>query len=200
MAQLLTSLPTWWIIRVCGLAAYALLFIGVATGIMGSMPFWRGAEKARLYRIHSSASNIGLVLSLIHVLVLVIDRYQPFALSELLIPFTSSHRPIFNGMGTLALYGLLLLIVTTDFKGLFGQKLWRVFHLSAYPVFALAMLHGLGTGTDSKAPLVIALYGLTCAIVVILTGLRVYLGIKQAGGQRNAYFARGGRHKAGHAD
>lgn len=200
MAGLLLSLPTWGIIRIAGLASYALLFAGVALGILYSMPLFKGTVKAELYRWHSRTTNAGLLIGLVHGLALTVDKYMPFSWLQLLVPFTAPKDAFWNGLGTLAFYGLLLVLITTDFKSFIPYKLWRCIHLFAYPVFLAAMLHGLGAGTDSKVPWIEVFYGISCAIIGILTVIRVRMALRQKGGRhQDAHPAGGGRREAGNA-
>ncbi|WP_207953200.1 hypothetical protein [Paenibacillus agricola] len=46
----------------------------------------------------------GLSFGLLHALVLIIDSY----------PFTAANEPFWNGLGTISIYGLILVLVTTD--------------------------------------------------------------------------------------
>ncbi|WP_186445779.1 ferric reductase-like transmembrane domain-containing protein [Paenibacillus cremeus] len=191
MTQLLLTLPSWWIIRIAGLGAYALLYIGVMLGITYSMPALKGQAKSSVYRWHMLCTNGGLLLAVAHVLFLLIDTYSPFTWQELLIPFHAAKNPVWNGLGTLSLYGLLLVLFTTDFKAILNSKAWRVFHLLSYPVFLAAMLHGLGAGTDSKVPWILGFYVFTCVTIVVWTGIRVWIGLNKAGGKRDAHLADG---------
>ncbi|UUZ90567.1 ferric reductase-like transmembrane domain-containing protein [Paenibacillus sp. P25] len=199
MTGLLLALPTWWIIRIAGLAAYGLLFAGVALGITYSMPVFRGADKARLYRWHSWSTNAGLLTGPLHGILLTIDTYMPFSWTQLLIPFSAPKDAFWNGLGTLAMYGLILIILTTDFKSMIPAKLWKYIHLTAYPVFLASMIHGLGSGTDSGLTWIRGFYGISCAIIGVLTILRIYMALRKTGGQNHAHSARGGRREAGDA-
>ena len=46
-------------------------------------------------------------------------------------------------------------------------------HFTSFAMYALALLHGLQSGTDSAAPWAIALYWLSAASVVFLSVYRV---------------------------
>lgn len=174
MSTIALNLPTWLIIRLAGLASYAMLFIGVAFGIIYSMPFLKGIPKASFYKWHSFAANVGLLLAVGHVLFLVVDTYRPFLWKEIFVPFSGLKDTVWTGFGTIALYGMVLIIMTTDFKVLLHSKVWRLIHLMAYPVFFLSMLHGLGMGTDTTNPYV---YGFYVFSFVVIIGLTVVRGI-----------------------
>ncbi|MFC5451967.1 ferric reductase-like transmembrane domain-containing protein [Paenibacillus aestuarii] len=178
MVHFLISLPSWTLIRWFGLAAYISLFIGMALGILYSFPQLKGTAKLRTMQIHTLANHLGTGLALLHALLLVIDAYMPFDWHELLIPFTAGHSPGLNAIGTIAMYGLLLLVFTTDIRHKLKRKLWLAFHFLAYPIFALALVHGLLLGSDSAQQMIKMMYAATAAVLILLTALRA--GIRPA--------------------
>ena len=68
----------------------------------------------------------------------------------MLVPFTSSWHPIAVGWGIIAMYLLVAIEVTSLMKARLPYRLWRNIHLVSYPLFALATIHGLSSGTDVK--------------------------------------------------
>ncbi|RKN74200.1 ferric reductase [Paenibacillus ginsengarvi] len=175
MVQWFIKLPTWELTRLLGLLSYMLLFAGVSVGIVYGM--WWKRHKAQLYKVHSFLSVSGTAAALLHTAILVISTYSPFPWSELFIPFSASSNPVLNGIGTIAVYGLLLLILTTDLRNKLKKRLWHRIHLLAYPLWLLCLFHGLLLGTDTKLGAVKLMYAATAAVVVVLTGLRVKDGL-----------------------
>ena len=53
-----------------------------------------------------------------------------------------------------------------------GYAWWRRFHYLSFVAFVLALIHGLGTGSDSRAPWAIALYAASAVLVVALIAVR----------------------------
>lgn len=175
MTEFMVHLPTWVMIRTLGIASYALLAIGVILGILYGFPFWKGKTKANLYQVHSTATVTGTAVGLLHGVITVIDTYMPFDWSEVLVPFTAQHSPFLNGLGTLAGYGMLLVIFTTDIRHKLKKKVWLLFHLLAYPILIMSWIHGLFLGTDSSSLAVRWMYVGTLMIVLLLTVLRILL-------------------------
>ncbi|MFC0215123.1 ferric reductase-like transmembrane domain-containing protein [Paenibacillus chartarius] len=172
MLDWLANAPTWYIIRYLGIISYMLLTAGLCLGIVYGFPHWNGKTKASLYKLHTWLTNGGTAIGLLHGVAPVIDTYMPFDWSGVLIPFTAAHRPVLTGLGTLAGYGLLILIFTSDIKTRLGKKLWLAIHLSAYPVFAMAFIHGFFLGTDSASPGIRIMYVTSIAAVLALTAAR----------------------------
>ncbi|MDN8592390.1 ferric reductase-like transmembrane domain-containing protein [Paenibacillus sp. 11B] len=175
MAQWIVDyLPTWNIIRISGIVAYLLLFAGVFLGIAQGMPMAKGKPKAAMYTWHTRTTWLAFGLGLVHALTLYIDHYSPFTWSELLIPFTASVHPIGSGLGTLAFYGLVIVLLSSDLRNKLGRKWWFMFHMLSYPVFIGLLFHGMVTGTDSGNVIMRLMYvftGLSILGITVLRGL-----------------------------
>ncbi|WP_276355274.1 ferric reductase-like transmembrane domain-containing protein [Cohnella caldifontis] len=172
MSEWLVHLPTWMIARTTGLIAYYLLFAGMFLGILYGTPSLKGTWKARIYTWHTRTQGAGMIFALAHVLVLVIDHYSPFSWSELLVPFSHPEHPITYGLGSLAFYGLLLVLLTSDFRTTLPKKLWLALHMLSYPIYFMALIHGIYNGTDTQTPAVFGGYIATAAALLIVTFYR----------------------------
>ncbi|PRA02083.1 ferric reductase [Paenibacillus sp. MYb63] len=173
MAQWIVDyLPTWNIIRISGIAAYVMLFAGVFLGIAQGMPMAKGKPKADMFKWHTRTTWLAFGLGLVHALTLYIDHYSPFTWGELLIPFTASVHPIGSGLGTLAFYGLVIVLLSSDLRNKLGRKWWFMFHMLSYPVFIGLLVHGMVTGTDSGNIIMRMMYVFTGLSIVGITVLR----------------------------
>ncbi len=172
MVQFLIHLPTWNMVRLFGMISYLLLFAGISLGMIYGFPGWKGRTKARLFKIHTFCTNSGTLFALLHAIVLVIDTFMPFTWKEILIPFHAANSPFLNGIGTLAAYGMLLLIFTSDIRNKLKKAVWFRIHLLSYPIFILALIHGLFLGTDSSDSNVRYMYLFTFLFVLLLVILR----------------------------
>ncbi|MHB8631748.1 MAG: hypothetical protein ACYC9W_07460, partial [Candidatus Limnocylindria bacterium] len=54
-----------------------------------------------------------------------------------------------------------------------GDRAWRVLHYGTYVILPLALLHGLGTGTDTRSVWGLAIYGACIAALVTASAVRV---------------------------
>ncbi|WP_246320173.1 ferric reductase-like transmembrane domain-containing protein [Paenibacillus qinlingensis] len=175
MIHFLIELPTWMLIRTFGILSYLTLFMGMAVGITYSYPQIKGHKKGQLLRWHTYANVTGMCFALLHTVLLIIDTFMPFDWAELLIPFSAKNNPVLNGLGTIAMYGLLLVLFTTDIRHKLKRKLWLALHMLSYPIFALSLLHGIFLGTDSKQGWAATMYIATAIILVGLTLVRFQL-------------------------
>lgn len=152
----MSSVFAWYMIRALGLVATGAFTLSAVLGALsvrgGRTP---AAMDRRLVRqlVHRSTALIGLGALVGHLSFVLIDTYVPTALSGVLIPFTAGYRPFALGLGTLALYALLLTAVSGWLRGGFAGRIsdeaWRRIHFAAYIGWGLAIAHGFLSGSDS---------------------------------------------------
>ena len=82
----------------------------------------------------------------------------------MVVPFTATYRPLWVGLGTLALDLVAAVVVTSLLRHRLGARAWRLVHWSAYAAWPAALLHGLRAGTDAGAAWFLAV-SLCCAAV-----------------------------------
>jgi predicted ferric reductase len=100
--------------------------------------------------LHRGASLLALVFLSLHIAMTVLDTYVPIGLLDAVIPFHSSYRPFWLGLGAAAFDLLLAVLITSLLRYRIGGGAWRAVHWLAYACWPLALLHGLGTGTDLR--------------------------------------------------
>jgi predicted ferric reductase len=186
MIDFIVQLPMWQIIRTLGIGSFILITVGIVLGISYSYPIWNGKTKARIYKLHTFATNFGTLLGLLHGAFIVVDTYAPFSWREVLVPFAAHTHPVLNGIGTLAVYGSLLLIFTSDIRQKLNKYIWRAIHLLAYPIFGMALVHGFALGTDTANVAVRWMYVLAVLLVVGMTAARVFFHSEKPGKAKQA--------------
>jgi DMSO/TMAO reductase YedYZ heme-binding membrane subunit len=85
------------------------------------------------------------------------------------IPGLSPYRPVWTAAGVIAGELLLLVIASFPLRRVIGAKTWRRLHWATYAMFALAAVHGIGSGTDTSRPWVMAFYAGTIGAVAAAT-------------------------------
>ncbi len=103
---------------------------------------------------------------------LVVDTYMPFAPLDVLVPLHSTFRPLAITAGVLAMYGMVIVLVTSWLRKPIGTKVWRAIHLLAVPAFTLALAHGVFSGTDTERWWMWGMYAFTGLIVLFLVIVR----------------------------
>lgn len=173
----MSGLPSqfwWWIARSTGIVAWVMATASVAWGLALSGRLVRRRRlPAWILDLHRYLGTLTLAFVAIHVIALVADGYVSFGPKEIFVPLSSSWRPRAVTWGVLAMYGLLVIQVTSWGMKYLPRKVWHGIHFLSYAVFAAATAHGALSGADRDNPLVQALAASGVTLVVTLTVLRV---------------------------
>jgi sulfoxide reductase heme-binding subunit YedZ len=164
----------WYLTRGAGVVSLLLLSGSVVLGIV-DVNRWRTERWPRFVidGLHRNISLLALVMVVVHVLTTVADSFTPVGLKDAIIPFASPYRPLWLGLGALAFDLLLAVAVTSVFRRRLGHRAWRGVHWAAYACWPLALVHGLGTGTDTALPWMLALTAICVLAVGIAVGWRI---------------------------
>lgn len=156
----------WYLTRGSGVVALVLLTASVAMGIAGSLRVsghrW---PRFAVETVHRDVSLLVVVFLVIHIVTSVLDTFAPISLTASVIPFISSYRPLWLGFGALSFDLILALTITSLVRRRLGYATWRAVHWLAYASWPVAVLHGLGTGSDTKAAWMLILTALCVAVV-----------------------------------
>lgn len=168
---------SWYLARGSGAVSLVLLTVSVVVGIAGSMrvSFARWPRFA-VETVHRDVSLMVVVLLLVHIATSVLDSFAPISLTASVIPFVGSYRPLWLGLGALSFDLILALTVTSLARRRLGYQTWRAVHWLAYASWPVAVLHGLGTGSDTKVWWMLALTAACVAAVLAAMGLRFARG------------------------
>lgn len=168
------SAVTWDTARAGGFVAYVLLTLAVSAGLV----LRNRLQTSRWPRlvtneVHGYLSLLALVFIVVHVVAVLVDPFTRFRLGEVLLPLASHYRPLWMGLGTVALYLLLAVWISSKLRSRIGYRTWRGIHVLAYGVYAAATVHGLGTGSDTRTVWAAALYAGSVLLVAALTAQRL---------------------------
>lgn len=172
------TVQSWWYVtRAAGLTSYFLLWLSMVWGMAISTKFFHPAvDGSYSYDFHEFLSLLGLGFVLVHVVVLPLDKYLPFNLLQILVPFVDTYRPLWVGLGIIGFYIFLLVTITFYIRKLIGTKAFRCIHMLSLLGYVGATLHGLFAGTDSALPITQVLYVGSALVVVFLTAYWIVLG------------------------
>ena len=165
------SVQSWWYVtRAAGLTSYFLLWLSMVWGMGVSTKIFQPAvDGIYSYDFHEFLSLLGLGFVVLHVVVLMLDKYLPFSLLQVLIPFTDTYRPLWTGLGIIGFYIFLLVTVTFYLRSRIGTQAFRSIHVLSLAGYLGVTLHGLFAGTDSALPVTRLLYIGTALVVIFLT-------------------------------
>jgi predicted ferric reductase len=167
----INSVQMWWYItRAAGLIGYILLWLSTAWGLaVSSKIFDPLLMRNYTYDFHQFLSLLSIGFILLHLTVLTFDHYLPFSAIQILVPFTSTYRPLWVGIGVISFYLILLVTVTFYIRQKIGIQAFRVIHILSMVAYIGATLHGIYAGTDSTLVTVQWLYKGSFLSVVFLT-------------------------------
>ncbi len=164
-----SSPAIWYAARAAGVAAYVVLSIVVSLGLtLGGKAQTRRWPRFSVEEIHRFGGLLVGSLIGVHVLAIAADSFLPFSLTQLLVPFTSTYRPLWTGLGIAAAELLVALAITNHYRRRLPYRFWRRAHYLNFAVWAFASLHGLMGGTDRGAVWLAILYGVSVATVLML--------------------------------
>jgi sulfoxide reductase heme-binding subunit YedZ len=143
----------WYLTRGSGAVALLLLSTVVVLGTLGPTRVGgtRRWPRFALARLHRDLSLLTLAVLAVHILTSVLDTFAPIGWLDAIIPLHSAYRPVWLGCGAAAFDLLLALVITSLVRRRLGYTRWRRVHWLAYASWPIAVLHGLGTGSDVRA-------------------------------------------------
>jgi sulfoxide reductase heme-binding subunit YedZ len=140
----------WYVARGTGTVSLVMLSIVVMLGIgsRSGRPVF-GLPRFAVSAVHRNASLMAVALLLVHIVTLLLDPYAQLKLVDVVLPFVGAYRPFWLGMGTVAFDLILALVITSLLRHRLGLRGWRAIHWTAYAAWPIAVMHGLGNGTDN---------------------------------------------------
>jgi sulfoxide reductase heme-binding subunit YedZ len=172
--------PLWFATRGAGVVTLVLLTATVVLGIATSLR-WEGRSTPRFVTatVHRNLSLFALVLLAVHIATSVLDPFAGISSLDAVVPFVGAYRRFWLGMGVLAAEVLAAVALSSLMLGRIGPRVWRLVHWGAYASWPLAVVHGLGTGSDSQAPWLIGLTAACVTVVLIALADRLLRGRRQ---------------------
>lgn len=171
----------WYVARASGLVAWALLTFTVVWGILLSTKvLGRRPTPAWLLDLHRFVGGATVVFVGVHLAAIFLDSYVHFDLVALFLPFASTWNPVAVAWGIAALYLLVAVEVTSLLRRALPNRLWRRVHYASFPLFALATIHGLTAGSDSRTTFAVMVVSGAVLCVGLLTATRLGRAIGSA--------------------
>jgi predicted ferric reductase len=170
----------WYLSRSSAVVAYGLLWLSMVFGLLMTnrmAKVWPGGPGA--FDLHQHTSLLGLAFAIFHALILLGDRYIRATLEQVLTPFGySGYKPLWVGLGQLALYGMAIVSFSFYVKQWISRTLWRVIHFFSFVIWLLSLLHALFSGSDTN--LLTGWYWFSGGSVLFLTIYRVLVSFQPA--------------------
>ena len=165
----MTSETLWALGRGNGIVALAFMTLSVALGVAtrSARPLF-ALPRFGVADVHRFVALAGTLLVGLHLGLLFMDPYAKLKLIDFVVPFLGSYRPIWQGLGTVAVDLLIVIVITSLLRQRLGVRTFRVIHWTTYLLWPIAMAHALGNGTDTGHLWFMAFAGV-CALLVLIT-------------------------------
>lgn len=164
----------WALGRGNGIVALAFLTMSVGLGVASRS----GRPMLALPRfgvaaVHRFVALTAVLLVALHVGLLFLDPYAKLHLIDLVVPFLGSYRPLWQGLGTVAVDLLIIVTITSLLRDRLGLRIFRTVHWSTYLLWPIALAHSLGNGTDTGRVWFQAFAGCCVMIVAVVVVWRL---------------------------
>ncbi len=182
--------PLWYLARGSGLVSLLFLTASVVLGVVTTARW--GNERWPRFTVsfvHRNLSLLAVVFLVVHIATMVLDGFAPIGWKDAVIPFVSPYRALWLGLGALAFDVFIAVIITSLLRNRVGARTWRVMHWLSYPLWALAVLHGLGTGTDTHTAVLLIANALCVTAVIVAVWWRCTIAGPRQPVVRGAAFA-----------
>jgi predicted ferric reductase len=164
----------WYLTRTTAVAAYGVLTVLVALGLLRSTTRKAGARISWVVEeVHQFLGTIFGILVGAHLLTLFLDPSLSFSLANFLLPLNEPYRPIPVALGVVALWTVLVVLASSWLRRHLPYRFWRGLHYLGLITFALVTVHGLFAGSESGLLWMRAVYAGSAAVIGSLALLRL---------------------------
>ena len=169
-----SSNDIWYLMRGSGFVTLLLFTLTVVGGIVNVKRYARpGWPRLVTALLHRNVALLSIVFLAVHILTAELDSFVKIGWLAAIVPFTSGWKPIWVGLGALAVDCLLAIVVTSLIRSRLSHRVWRAVHWLAYVSWPLAVAHGFGSGTDRATTWARSLYVLSVGAVALAVGWRL---------------------------
>ncbi len=144
---------TWIGIRASGVTAWGLLTAVVLWGILlRTRILGRAASPTRLLDLHRWLGVSALAFLAMHMLLLLVDPFLPFTITQVLVPGLASWEPLAVAFGIVAFWLIIPVSIIGRLRPRMansGAKLFQRSHWLAYAAWPMATAHYVLAGTDA---------------------------------------------------
>lgn len=177
----MTSETLWYANRatgaVCLILFTVVVLLGIAVRLRGKLP---GLPRFGTVSLHRTLSLSATAFLALHIAFAVVDTYVNITVLDAVIPFVGDYQPLWLGLGTVAFDLMLAVAVTSLLRRRIGHRAWRAVHWLAYASWPIALVHGIGIGTDTGTDWMTWLTISCVATVLAAAGIRTAAALRPA--------------------
>jgi len=109
-------------------------------------PHWR----VNTVQLHNWTGYAALVVACIHPVIILFSSTAHFHSIDIVYPVHAPKQALVNTLRAIALYLLIITVVTSYFHFEIGRKLWKPLHFATCALFVLYAIHGVLTDPNLK--------------------------------------------------
>lgn len=137
-----------------GLGAITLLTLNILIGLLLSTKYnpvrhWPH-RRVNTVQLHNWTAYAALALSFVHPVLILFSSTAHFRVVDIAYPLDAPRQPYVNTLGALALYLLVVIVVTSYFRFEIGRRIWKRLHFATYGLFVLYAVHAVLTDPNLK--------------------------------------------------
>ncbi len=161
---------------VCLLLMTAVVLLGILVTRQGRLP---GLPRFAVTGLHRNLSLLAVLFLVIHVVTAILDPFVTIGWVATVVPLASPYRPVWIGLGAVALDLMAALVLTSLARARIGRRAWRAVHWLAYALWPLSLAHGLGSSGDLRSGPLLWLSAACAAAVAAALAVRALAGANQ---------------------
>jgi sulfoxide reductase heme-binding subunit YedZ len=154
------------------MVAYVLLSSSVVLGVLMSARTRFTWPRFAIEEMHRFLVILTGVFVVLHGFALLLDQVVPISLTQVVIPFTSSYRPLAVGLGVTAAELMAAVGITNHYKRQLPYRVWRRVHYLTLAVWLLASVHAVLAGSDRSDPWFAGVVAGAAAAVLLASATR----------------------------
>lgn len=132
-------------IALAALASNFLVGICIWSSITIKLPY-----RLSFLQLHKFTGYSTAILILLHIVLIPLDPASGFSWTDLLLPAWTQHQPLANTFGSVAIYLIGVVVISSYFKEQLKISLWRKLHYLSYFAIVPLILHSVITDPKLK--------------------------------------------------
>jgi predicted ferric reductase len=175
---MIAATKMWWnLTRATANVSWALILLSMVVGVLMTTRALKAIDRPAWMRdIHSWLGGLALIFAGLHIVTLILDSYVQFSIIDVLVPFSSSWKPLPVALGILSFYSLAAVQLTSLMMKKLSKTTWRRIHMLSYVLFATVVVHALTAGSDAGKKLFTSFSVVVTMIGSGATGVRYVMG------------------------
>lgn len=137
-----------------GLVAVGAVTINLLLGMLmafrySPVRYWPH-RRINYFQLHNWTGYIALLVTILHPVVLLLNKTTRFRVIDLVFPIHSPSQPLENTVGAIALYMIGIIVVTSYMRVRIGRRVWKAFHFTTYVAAVALFWHSIFTDPALK--------------------------------------------------